>query len=63
MIDYQKNKTVVFKLNSKTLHLSCITYDGERTCQDLYIGETKRNVEIRLEEHQDTSKDSKLAKL
>ena len=37
-------------------------YEGECSCQESYIGETVRNVEIRWQEHEDTQKDSEPAK-
>ena len=37
-------------------------YEGVCTCQEPYIGETVRNVEIRWQEHEDTQKDSETAK-
>ena len=35
---------------------------GVCSCQESYIGETVRNVEIRWQEHEDIQKDSKPAK-
>ena len=52
----------LFKLKSKSSHPSCAIHEGVCTIQDSHIGETKRNVEIRREEHQDTSKDLELTK-
>ena len=36
--------------------------EGVCSCQESYIGETVRNVEIRWQEHEDTQKDSEPAK-
>ena len=37
----------LFKLKSRNPRLSCVIYDGLCSCQESYIGETVRNVEIR----------------
>ena len=37
-------------------------YEGVCSCQESYIGETGRNVELRWQEHEDTQKDSEPAK-
>ena len=37
-------------------------YKGVCSCQESYIGETGRTVETRWQEHEDTQKDSELAK-
>ena len=39
-----------------------MSYEGICSCQESYIGETVRNVEIRWQEHEDTQKDSEPAK-
>ena len=52
----------LFKLKGKNPHPSCGIYEGVSVCEQTYIGETRRNVELRWEEHENTSKDSKLAK-
>ena len=41
----------LFCLKSNSLHPACIIYEGVCSCKENYIGETKRNVEIRWEEH------------
>ena len=41
----------LFPLKSKNPHLACVIYEGICTCKENYIDETKRNVEIRWEEH------------
>ena len=52
----------LFKLKSRNPHPSCVIYEGVCSCQESYLGETVRNVEIRSQEHEDTQKDSELAK-
>ena len=52
----------LFKLKSRNPHPSCVIYEGICSCQESYIGETVRNVEIRWQEHEDTQKDSEPAK-
>ena len=52
----------LFKLKSKDPHPSCVIYEGVCSCQEPYIGETARNVEIRWQEHEDVQKDSEPAK-
>ena len=52
----------LFKLKSKNPHPSCVIYEGVCVCEQTYIGETRRNVELRWEEHENTSKDSEPAK-
>ena len=37
----------LFKLKSRNPHPSCVIYEGVCSCQESYIGETVRNVEIR----------------
>ena len=39
-----------------------MSYEGRCFCQEPYIDETVRNVEIRWQEHKDTQKDSEPAK-
>ena len=46
----------LFYLKSKNPHPACVIYEGVCTYEGNYIGETKRNVEIRWEEHSDNSK-------
>ena len=47
----------LFKLKSRNPHLSCVIYEGVCSCQESYIGETVRNVEIRWQKREDTQKD------
>ena len=43
----------LFRLNNKNPRLACAIYEGACTNKANYMGETKRNVEIRWEEHSD----------
>ena len=52
----------LFKLKSWNPHPSCVIHEGVCSCQESYIGEAARNVEIRWQEHEDTQKDSEPAK-
>ena len=52
----------LFKLKSKNPHPSCVKYEGVCVCEQTYIGETRRNVELRWEEHENISKDSEPVK-
>ena len=36
----------LFKLKSRNPHPSCVIYEGVCSCQESYIGETVRNIEI-----------------
>ena len=51
----------MFQLKSKNPH-PCVIYESICSCQESYIGETVRNVEIRWQEHEDIQKDSGPAK-
>ena len=46
----------LFRLESKNPQPACAIYKGVCTCKENYIDETKRNVEIRLEEYSDINK-------
>ena len=52
----------LFKLKSTNPYPSCVIYEGVCVCEQTYISETRRNVELRWEEHENTSKDSEPAK-
>jgi len=43
-------------------HLSHVIYEGKGTCGQTYIGETARNLEVRVNEHSDVKKQSEPAK-
>ena len=52
----------VFKLKDKNTHPSHVIYKGECICGQRYIGETARNLEVRVKEHSDVNKQSEPAK-
>ena len=52
----------LFKLKCKNPYPSCVIYEGVCACEQTYIGETRRNVELRWEEHENISKDFEPAK-
>ena len=60
-MDYKESPTT-FKLKSRNPHPSCVIYEGVCVCEQTYIGETGRNVELRWEEHENISKDTEAAK-
>ena len=43
----------IFKLKDKNIHPSHIIYKGTCNCGQTYIGETARNLEVRVNEHSD----------
>ena len=51
----------LFQLKSRNPHPSCVIYEGVCSCQESYIDETVRNVEIRWQEYEDTQSDSEPA--
>ena len=52
----------LFHLEDKSIHPACKIYKGICICGEKYIGETKRNVEIRWMEHNTLSDKSNPAK-
>ena len=48
----------LFKLKSSNLHPSCVIYEGVCSCQESYIRETVRNVEIRWQELENAQENS-----
>ena len=50
-----------FPLKDKNLHPSCKIYYGLCSCGEDYVGETKRNVSVRYDEHNKPFKKSKPA--
>ena len=52
----------LFRLKDKNPHPACKIYEGVCSCGENYIGETKRNVQTRWNEHEDLRKDSEPAK-
>ena len=51
-----------FRLKDKNLHPACKSYEGICSYSANYIGETKRNVETRWNEHENPNKDSEPTK-
>ena len=49
-------------MKDKNPHKACKIYDSICSCSANYIGETKRNVETRWNEHENSNKDSEPAK-
>ena len=52
----------LFKLKDKNTHPSHVIYRGTCICNQVYIGETARNLEVRINEHSDINKQSEPAK-
>ena len=46
-----RNLKFLFSLKDKDLHPACKIYKGICSCESTYVGETKRNVEVRYLEH------------
>ena len=57
-----KKIRILFRLKDKNPHPACKIYEGICSCSANYIGETKRNVETRWNEHENPNKDSEPAK-
>ena len=55
-------KKNLFRLWNKNPHPAGAIYEGVCTCKENYTGETKRNVEIRWQEHSDINKISELSR-
>ena len=52
----------LFPLKDKVNHVSNVIYEGKCSCGLSYIGETKRNVDVRIKEHCDIRQKSEPAK-
>ena len=52
----------LFPLKKKNPYPSCKIYEGVCSCKENYVGETKRNVITRWNEHENPNKDSEPAK-
>ena len=46
-----RNLKSLFPFKDKDLHPTCMIYKGIYSCKSAYVGETKRNVEVRYSEH------------
>ena len=60
-MDYKQNETI-FQTKKYEWTPSFVIYDGECICEQTYISETRGNVELQWEEHENTSKYSETAK-
>ena len=47
----------LFKVKSRNPHPACVIYERVCVCEQTYFGETRRNVQLRWKEHENTSKD------
>ncbi len=52
----------LFRLKDRNPHPACKIYEGVCSCAKNYVGETKRNVEVRWREHENINKESEPAK-
>ena len=57
-----KKTNSLLPLKDKNQHPSCKIYKGNCSCGEVYIGETKRNVSIRVNEHEKWNGNSEPAK-
>ena len=57
-----QNSKYLFPLKDKDLHHACKIYKGICSCESTYVGETKRNVEVRYSEHNHPSGKSEPSK-
>ena len=53
-----RNIRSLFPLKDKTDYKPCVIYKGDCSCGSRYIGETKRNAEVRWNEHNNPTKSS-----
>ena len=54
-----RNMRFLFLLKDKSDYKSCVICKGDCSCGSRYIGETKRNTEVRWNEHNNPTKCSK----
>ena len=52
----------LFPLKDKNDYKSCVIYKGDCSCGLRYIGESKRNAEVRSNEHNNPTKSSEPSK-
>ena len=57
-----RNIRSLFPLNDKNNYKSCVIYKGDCSRGSCYIGETKRNAEVRWSEHNNPTKSSEPSK-
>ena len=57
-----RNIRSLFPLKDKNDYKSCVIYKGDCSCGSCYIGETKRNAEVRWNEHNNPTKSSEPSK-
>ena len=57
-----RNIRFLFPLKGKKDYKSCVIYKGDCSCDSRYIGETKRNTEVRWSEHNNATKISEQSK-
>ena len=57
-----RNLKSLFSHKDKDLHPACKIYKGICFCESTYVGETKRNVEVRYSEHNHLSGKSESSK-
>ena len=57
-----KNIRSLFPLKDKNNYKSCVIYKGDCSCCSCYIGETKRNAEVRWNEDNNQTKSSETSK-
>ena len=57
-----RNIRSLFPLKDKNDYKSCVIYKGDCSCGSRYIGETKRNAEVRWNEHNNPTKSSEPSK-
>ena len=51
-----RNIQSLFPLKNKSNYKSCVTYNGDCSCGSRYNDETKRNAEVRWNEHNNATK-------
>ena len=57
-----RNIRSLFPLKDESDYKSCVIYKGDCSCVSCYIGETKRNTEVRWNEHNNLTKSSEPSK-
>ena len=62
LLSIPKRIESIFKLKDKTMHLSHVIYKDTCICGQTYIGETARNLKVRVNDHSDVNGQSEPAK-